>query len=382
MIGLDEEDLAILRVLVPLLRKQVPTVLEMFYVNLEKEPTLIELINKHSSIQKLNQTLQRHVSEMFDGVIDQQFINKRRHIAVIHARIELQPKWYLAAFQDILNSFFHFIKKMDYAESDKLEAMHSVSKILNFEQQLVLEIYEEENNRKTELMTEIRESSVTLHTIINCMDRDISGMTEVLERLRSLSGENTILTDEISVAATNERQSLLETEGQSKDIQLNMKNVQTRIEELNESTDKISSVAEIVTQIANQTNLLALNASIEAARAGEHGKGFAVVAVEVAKLAANTKSSLLEIDDILKETELTTRVITSEVDVLQKMVENECEQIVVSGISFETIVKSVEHLKERNGELNKDIKQLSINIQSINESSKEVSVSANDLANM
>ncbi|MGQ9003955.1 methyl-accepting chemotaxis protein [Bacillus subtilis] len=145
-----------------------------------------------------------------------------------------------------------------------------------------------------------------------------------------------------------------------------------KVRSLEQHSQDINKLVQVINGIAEQTNLLSLNAAIEAARAGESGKGFAVVADEVRKLADGVSDSVQDITRIVNGTQQEIHSVIKYLESSFTEVEKGTENLTDTGQAMQHIKQSVTHVADSIKEVTDCLKQLTNQSITINQSIENI----------
>lgn len=192
---------------------------------------------------------------------------------------------------------------------------------------------------------------------------NISSNTEVV------SASTNQLNIQVESTASSSKDSANYIEAANNEAETGLRYVKDLSEQMNQiqdSSGKMSAIVTVITDITNQTNLLSLNAAIEAAKAGEMGKGFAVVADEVRRLAERSSGATQEILELIQESTDRINSGTAQVEELNR--------------SLEVIVEKISGTNELIQQISTAQSEQAIGLREIHVSLESLTTSVNEIA--
>jgi methyl-accepting chemotaxis protein len=163
------------------------------------------------------------------------------------------------------------------------------------------------------------------------------------------------LTNSVDLDVERGQQMMMENLSTINALDMKMGESKNTVREVSKMAPEMSSIIQVIDNVASKTNLLALNAAIEAARAGEHGRGFAVVADEVRQLALLTATSTEKIRNMIERLNESTLIASTSMEASYEQLDN-CKAITnKASTEMDSIRQNISAIKNNAQQINDSI---------------------------
>ncbi|PGK51521.1 hypothetical protein CN918_27405 [Priestia megaterium] len=238
-------------------------------------------------------------------------------------------------------------------------------------------------NNADKMARSVRTQLDSIETSGEKIENILYNVTNILENMNQLKDSN----EETNQKVIKSNDSLQDVISKIEALSVSVDKATETTLSLQQKSQQIEHIIDMISTIAAQTNLLALNAAIEAARAGEHGKGFAVVADEINKLAFQSKNAAENVVSIVREIQQDSNSTIQKNETHKHDVQDSIASVQKVSEDFQDMFGlfqenniSVESINERTNALVKDIEDLSSLITQIDRASKDINLNAQSTA--
>jgi len=307
----------------------------------------------------------------------------------------VQPINHVAiGLKDIANGKGDLTKRLEVIGKDEVsELAQWFNQFLDSIHQLIVDIkscavtLNDTANRSSIQISDIKTSSHQQEGSLENANAQIENMAETVHQISNDCQESSTTINETENISLKGNNLISLTVDEVSTLNQSLTDSSRSMQLLEEESDNITKILDVIRSIAEQTNLLALNAAIEAARAGEQGRGFAVVADEVRTLAQRSRGATEEIDSVLMNLLEQTRIVSEQ---MGKSVQQSTQTIIKieqASDSFNEIstlvVQMKEHIARITSSTDTQCKSSDIinhDISGINQSAKGIATNADTLA--
>lgn len=269
--------------------------------------------------------------------------------------------------------------RLDESRKDELGGLaRGVNHLLTTLQDVFVEVKdvgERLSNSSALVANDARESATRMseqHDRMSSIIDSISTIQSTVEGARQRSASAMEAADLSESRVSEVVESISKTIAVVKEANIELQNAGIVIGRLNEDSQNIGNILEVIRGIAEQTNLLALNAAIEAARAGDQGRGFAVVADEVRSLAQRTQSSTQEIDKVITSLQGASMLATGVLTSTTENISSTLDSSKLAGDGVQVIADCIKDIKKINTDMVEMMENQLDRATSINESVTEM----------
>lgn len=141
LLGFDHQDARSLERCQPFITRELDDIVEAFYGKQTGVPEIALIIGDAETLQRLRSAQRRYIADLFTGRYDEAYVNNRLRIGMVHKRIGVEPKYYLAAMRVLKTLLFESIQR-NLAGAPELDAtIQALDKLLYLDNEFVFDTY-------------------------------------------------------------------------------------------------------------------------------------------------------------------------------------------------------------------------------------------------